>query len=184
MPLVIDTTKETVWKYTRSKFESYLKCWFLENRFLWVRFEGCHHEHLVAFSWPLLRIHAPAAFVLPARHHAEGFSRGLPYPVAVRGEWQKAPPCWLMMCCPMSPLGNGYWASLFNLGFCLPAIPRLWEKYWVLCIAHLLHISLKSRLQQKDGTNGSGKIDPTIRLSPQFKYPFSHALPRWCICPR
>jgi putative transposase len=27
---------------------------------------------------------------------------------AVRGEWQKAPPCWLMMCCPMSQLSNGY----------------------------------------------------------------------------
>jgi hypothetical protein len=24
-------------------------------------------------------------------------------PAVVRGEWQKAPPCWLMMCCPMSP---------------------------------------------------------------------------------
>ena len=43
-----------------------------------------------------------------ARHHAEGFSRGLPDPAVVRGEWQKALPCWLMMCCPMSPLGNGY----------------------------------------------------------------------------
>ena len=29
-------------------------------------------------------------------------------PAVVRGEWQKAPPCWLMMCCLMSPLGNGY----------------------------------------------------------------------------
>jgi hypothetical protein len=29
--------------------------------------------------------------------NAKGFSRGLPDPVAVRGEWQKAPPCWLMM---------------------------------------------------------------------------------------
>jgi hypothetical protein len=40
--------------------------------------------------------------------NAEGFSRGLPVPAVVRGEWQKAPPCWLMMFCPMSPLGNGY----------------------------------------------------------------------------
>jgi hypothetical protein len=95
-------------KYVRSEFEAYLKCGRLEYGFLRVRCEDCHHEHLVAFSWPLLRIHAPAAFVHPARHHAEGFSRGLPDPAAVRGEWQKAPPCWLMMCCPMSPLGNGY----------------------------------------------------------------------------
>jgi hypothetical protein len=77
--------------------------------------------------------------------NAEGFSRGRPVPVAVRGEWQKAPPCWLMMCCPMSSLGNGYLISLFNLGFCLLAIPTSWEKYWVLCIAHLPPISLKKQ---------------------------------------
>ena len=81
-------------KYVRSEFEAYLKCGRLEYGFLRVRCEDCHHEHLVAFSWPLLSIHAPAAFVHPARHHAEGFSRGLPDPAVVRGEWQKAPPCW------------------------------------------------------------------------------------------
>ena len=73
------------------------------------------------------------------------FSRGLPDRAVVHGEWQKAPPCWLMMCCPMSPLGSGYWVSLFNLNFCLPAILRAWEKYWVLCIAHLPPISLKKQ---------------------------------------
>jgi hypothetical protein len=72
-------------KYVRSEFEAYLKCGRLEYGFLRVRCEDCHHEHLVAFSWQLLRIHAPAAFLHPARHHAEGFSRGLPDPVAVRG---------------------------------------------------------------------------------------------------
>ena len=90
-------------KYVRSEFEEYLKCGRLEYGFLRVRCEDCHHEHLVAFSWPLLRIHALAAFVHPALHHAEDF-----VPAVVRGEWQKAPPCWLMMCCLMSPLGNGY----------------------------------------------------------------------------
>jgi ribosomal protein S27E len=60
-------------KYVRSEFEAYLKCGRLEYGFLRVRCEDCHHEHLVAFSWPLLRIHAHAAFVHPARHHAEGF---------------------------------------------------------------------------------------------------------------
>ena len=81
--------------------------------------------------------------------NAEDFSRGLPDPAVVRGEWQKAPPCWLMMCCPMSPLGNGYWASLFNLDFCLPVILASWEKYWVLSIAHLPHISLKKQATTK-----------------------------------
>jgi hypothetical protein len=90
-------TRHTVFKwmgkYVRSEFEAYLKCGRLEYGFLRVRCEDCHHEHLVAFSWPLLRIHALAAFVYPARHNAEGFSRGLPDPAAVRGEWQKALPC-------------------------------------------------------------------------------------------
>jgi hypothetical protein len=31
----------------------------LEYGFLRVRCEDCHHEHLVAFSWPLLRIQRP-----------------------------------------------------------------------------------------------------------------------------
>jgi ribosomal protein S27E len=48
----------------RSEFEAYLKCGRLEYGFLRVRCEDCHHEHLVAFSWPLLRIHAPVAFVI------------------------------------------------------------------------------------------------------------------------
>ena len=95
-------------KYVRSEFEAYLKCGRLEYGFLRVRYVDCHHEHLVAFSWPLLQSHTPGAFMPPARHHAEGFSRGLPDPAVVRGAWQKTPLCWLMMCCHMSPLGNGY----------------------------------------------------------------------------
>jgi len=62
----------------------------------------------------------------------------------------------------------------------LPAIPTSWEKYWVLCIAHLPPISLKKQAttnkktkkqknkktkKQTDGTNGSGHTDPTIWLS-------------------
>jgi ribosomal protein S27E len=76
-------------KHVRSEFEAYLKCSRLEYGFLRVRCEDCYHEQLVAFSWPLLRIHAPAAFVHPARHHAEGFSHGRPARATVRGEWQK-----------------------------------------------------------------------------------------------
>jgi hypothetical protein len=78
---------------------SLLACLILPIGFLWVSVlnsciifsapTDCHHEHLVAFSWPLLRIHAPATFVHPARHHAEDFSRGLPVRAAVRGEWQE-----------------------------------------------------------------------------------------------
>jgi hypothetical protein len=43
-------------KHVWSEFEAYLKCGRLEYGFLRVRCEDCHHEHLVAFSWPLLRI--------------------------------------------------------------------------------------------------------------------------------
>jgi len=51
--------------YVQREFEDYLKCGRLEHGFLRVRCDSCHFEHLVAFSWPLLRIPAPAAFVNP-----------------------------------------------------------------------------------------------------------------------
>ena len=47
------------------EFEDYLKCGRLEHGFLRVRCADCHAERLVAFSWPLLRIPAPAALVIP-----------------------------------------------------------------------------------------------------------------------
>jgi len=51
--------------YVRREFDEYLKCGRLEHGFLRVQCKACHAEHLVAFSWPLLRIHAPAALVNP-----------------------------------------------------------------------------------------------------------------------
>ena len=51
--------------YVQQEFEEYLKCGRLKHGFLRVRCDTCHAEHLVAFSWPLLRIHAPAALVNP-----------------------------------------------------------------------------------------------------------------------
>ena len=36
--------------YVRREFDAYLKCGKLENGFLRVRCENCHHERLVAFS--------------------------------------------------------------------------------------------------------------------------------------
>ena len=51
--------------YVEREFEDYLKCGRLEHGFLRVRCDNCHAAHLVAFSWPLLRIHAPAPFVIP-----------------------------------------------------------------------------------------------------------------------
>ena len=101
-------------KYVRSEFEAYLKCGSLEYGFLRVRCEDFHCEHLVAFSCkrrgfysglPALRASlrlfkiVPNDFVSERQCAANGKKRD---------EWQKAPPCWLMMCCPMSQLGNGY----------------------------------------------------------------------------
>ena len=51
--------------YVEREFEDYLACGRLEHGFLRVRCDTCHAEHLVAFSWPLLRIPAPAALVIP-----------------------------------------------------------------------------------------------------------------------
>jgi hypothetical protein len=36
--------------YVEREFEDYLKCGRLEHGFLRVRCDGCHAEHLVAFS--------------------------------------------------------------------------------------------------------------------------------------
>jgi hypothetical protein len=49
----------------QDEFDASLRCGRLEHGFLRVRCEDCKQEHLVAFSWPLLRIPAPAAFVIP-----------------------------------------------------------------------------------------------------------------------
>ena len=51
--------------HVQRAFEAYLKCGRLEHGFLRVRCADCHAERLVAFSWPLLRIPAPTAFVIP-----------------------------------------------------------------------------------------------------------------------
>ena len=59
-------------EYVRREFEEYLRCGRLEHGFLRVRCETCHAEHLVAFSWPLLRIPAPAALVIPFTSQAPG----------------------------------------------------------------------------------------------------------------
>jgi hypothetical protein len=59
--------------YVEQEFEDYLRCGCLEHGFLRVRCDSCHAEHLVAFSWPLLRIPAPVAFVIPSRHKRRGF---------------------------------------------------------------------------------------------------------------
>ena len=57
--------ERTLPAHVQREFEDYLKCGRLEHGFLRVRCADCHAERLVAFSWPLLRIPAPAAFVIP-----------------------------------------------------------------------------------------------------------------------
>jgi len=59
--------------YVQREFEDYLKCGRLEGGFLRVRCTACHQERLVAFSWPLLRILAPAALVIPFTSQAASF---------------------------------------------------------------------------------------------------------------
>jgi hypothetical protein len=61
----------------RREFEDYLKCGRLEHGFLRVRCTSCRHEQLVAFSWLLLRIPAPAALVNPFASQASGLLSGL-----------------------------------------------------------------------------------------------------------
>jgi len=68
--------------YVQREFEDYLRCGRLEHGFLRVRCESCCAEHLVAFSWPLLRILCPRHLCIHAHHHA-----GASAPVAGRGAW-------------------------------------------------------------------------------------------------
>ena len=51
--------------HVQREFEGYLKCGRLEHGFLRVHCADCHAERLGAFSWPLLRTPALAAFVIP-----------------------------------------------------------------------------------------------------------------------
>jgi hypothetical protein len=60
--------------HVQQEFADYLKCGRLENGFLRVQCTHCHHEHLVAYSWPFLRIHAPIALVNPFTSPRRGFS--------------------------------------------------------------------------------------------------------------
>ena len=65
--------ERTLPAHVQREFEDYLKCGRLEHGFLRVRGADCHAERLVAFSWPLLRIPAPAALVIRSRHKRRGF---------------------------------------------------------------------------------------------------------------
>lgn len=51
--------------YVRREFDDFLKCGNLKHGFLRVRRQDCRIERLVAFSWSLLRIPAPATLVIP-----------------------------------------------------------------------------------------------------------------------
>jgi len=75
--------------YVTKEFDEYLKCGRLEHGFLRVRCDSCHDEKLVAFSWPLMRIPAPAALVNPFTSPQRGFRLKAPtlgVPVAAREE--------------------------------------------------------------------------------------------------
>ena len=59
--------------YVRREFDEYLKCGRLEHGFLRVQCESYYAEHLIAFSWPLLRIPALAALVNPFTSQTQRF---------------------------------------------------------------------------------------------------------------
>ena len=64
--------ERTLPAHVQREFDDYLKCGRLEHGFLRVRCADCHAERLVAFSWPLLRIPAPAALVIPFTSQTAG----------------------------------------------------------------------------------------------------------------
>jgi hypothetical protein len=141
-------------QYVRSEFEEYLKCGRLEYGFLRVRCENCHHGHMVAFSWPLLRIYAPAAFVHPARHHAENFNRGLPDRTAVRGEWQKTrrmtESAALLVddVLPHEPIRQWVLSFPFQLRFLFASYPHIMGK-----VLGIVYRTLATHITRKAGYN-------------------------------
>lgn len=62
----------TLPEYVQREFEDFLKCGRVEHGFLRVRCQDCHSERLVASSWSLLRIPAPATLVIPFTSQAAG----------------------------------------------------------------------------------------------------------------
>ena len=58
--------------YVRREFDDFLKCGILDHGFLRVRCQDCSTECLVAFSWSLLRIPAPATLVIPFTSQTAG----------------------------------------------------------------------------------------------------------------
>jgi hypothetical protein len=58
--------------FVANEFEGFLRCGVLAHGFLRLRCDTCREDHLVGFSWPLLRIPAPAAFVNPFTSQGQG----------------------------------------------------------------------------------------------------------------
>ena len=81
------------------------------NMFLRLRCEDCHYVQLVTFSWPLLRILVSAAFVHPAFIRPRMLFSVCQTELWCAAHGIKRQPCWLMICHPMSPFGNGYCVS-------------------------------------------------------------------------
>lgn len=61
-------------RFVLSEFQDYLRCGRLEYGFVRVKYNGCRHEHLVAFSckrrgfcpsWPTEQDSLPAAALAP-----------------------------------------------------------------------------------------------------------------------
>ena len=88
--------------HIKKEFDAYLKCGRLEQGFLRVRCEECHHERLVAFSCKNV----------------------VSVPAVVQDGWLKALLCSLMKYCLTSLYDSGLSAFLFNCAICLPDIQK------------------------------------------------------------
>ena len=114
-------------RHVTREFDEYLGCGRLEHGFVRVRCEDCRHEHLVAFSWPLLRILRPRHLCIHAHHHVAGSAL-----VAVQGAWWKPPHCQWMRSCPTDPDANGYSAFRIHCDSRWPTSHWSWVECWAL----------------------------------------------------
>jgi hypothetical protein len=66
-------------------------------------------------------------------------------PAAVRGEWQRAPPCWLIMCCLMSQWVLSF---PFQLRFLFASYPQIMGK-----VLGIVYRTLATHITEKAGYN-------------------------------
>jgi hypothetical protein len=137
--------------YVQREFTDFLKCGLLEHGFLRVRCESCHHEKLVAFSWPLQRIPAPAAFVIPFTSQRRGFC-----PSCGARRMVESAALLVDEVLPKKPIRQWVLTVPFPLRFLFAAYPELMGKVLGIVTRTLsTHLAHQAGFRKKDAYTGA-----------------------------